>query len=77
MTESGQLDVVALLREHASTADDGLTSLETALNLQIDANPNDKLLMEMLDVVTDAEESLKELQDLLDTMERRDLEEVP
>lgn len=76
MTESGQLDVVDVLRQHTNSAEDSLASLEGALNPQIDANPNDKLLMEMLDVVTDAAESLKELQDLLTTMEQRDQAEV-
>jgi hypothetical protein len=31
----------------------------------------------MLDLVTDAQESLGELRDLLTTMQRRDLEEIP
>jgi hypothetical protein len=77
MVESGQLDLVALLSEHQNTAENALSALEDALNPQIDANPNDKLLMEMLDVVTDARESLVELRELLDTMERRDEREVP
>jgi hypothetical protein len=77
MTESGQLDLVALLSEYEDTASTALTALEDALNPQIDANPDDKLLMEMLDVVTDAQESLGELRDLLTTMQRRDLEEIP
>jgi hypothetical protein len=77
MDESGQLDLVALLSEQQDTAENALSALEDALNLQIDANPNDKLLMEMLDVVTDARESLVELRELLDTMERRDEREVP
>lgn len=75
MTESGQLDLVALLSDHASNADNALTALEDALNPQIDANPNDKLLMEMLDVVSDAQESVQELRDLLQRMEQRDLAE--
>jgi len=53
MVESDQLDLVALLSEHQNTAENALSALEDALNPQIDANPNDKLLMEMLDVVTD------------------------
>ena len=73
-TESGQLDVIALLREHADTAQSGLGALEDALNPQIDANPNDKLLLEILDLATDAQESLTALFELLDTMERRDQE---
>ena len=77
MVESDQLDLVALLSEQQSTAESALSALEDALNPQIDANPNDKLLMEMLDVVTDAQESLAELRELLDTMERRDEREVP
>ncbi|MBV9282129.1 MAG: hypothetical protein JOZ41_18775 [Chloroflexi bacterium] len=77
MTESGQLDLVDLLREHQTTAENGLNALVDALNPQIDANPNDKLLMEMLDVVTDAQESLAELAELLDTMQQRDEEELP
>lgn len=77
MTESGQLDLVDLLSEHENTATNALTALEDALNPQIDANPNDKLLMEMLDVVTDAQESLTELRDLLDTMRTRDEAEIP
>jgi hypothetical protein len=77
MVESGQLDLVALLSEHQNAAENALSALEDALNPQIDANPNDKLLMEMLDVVTDARESLAELRELLDTMERRDEREVP
>ena len=74
--DSGQLDLVDALREQADTADTALSGLEDLLNPAIDANPNDKLLMEMLDVVTDAEESLGELRDLLDTMQRRDEEEM-
>jgi hypothetical protein len=77
MTESGQLDLIDLLREHQTTAENGLNALVDALNPQIDANPNDKLLMEMLDVVTDAQESLAELAELLDTMQQRDEEEIP
>ena len=77
MVESGQLDLVALLSEHQNAAENALSALEDALNPQIDANPNDKLLMEMLDVVTDARESLAELRELLDTVERRDEREVP
>lgn len=77
MTESDQLDLVELLWEHERRAEEGLTALEDALNPQIDANPNDKLLMEMLDVVTDAQESLQVLRDLLQTMQTRDEEEIP
>ncbi|HEX8917720.1 MAG TPA: hypothetical protein VF898_04415 [Chloroflexota bacterium] len=74
MNSSGQLDVVDLLREQQVTADDALASIEDQLNVQIDANPDDKLLMEMLDIVSDARESLMELRDLFDTVERRDQE---
>src|SRR5579859_251766 len=74
MNSSGQLDVVDLLREQQVAADDALTSIEDQLNIQIDANPDDKLLMEMLDVLSDTRESLMELRDLLDTMQRRDEE---
>jgi phage I-like protein len=77
MSESDQLELVALLSEHAGMAEDGLSALDEALNPEIDANPNDKLLMEMLDVVSDAQESLRALRDLLQTMEQRDLEEIP
>ena len=74
MNSSGQLDVVDLLRDQQTTADDALTAIEDQLNVQIDSNPDDKLLMEMLDVLSDARESLMEVRDLLDTMQRRDEE---
>lgn len=77
MTDSGQLDLVEVLRDQADAATDTLTNLEETLNPQIDANPNDKLLMEMLGVVSDARESLDELRELLGTMETRDREELP
>ena len=77
MNDSGQLDLVALLRDHLARAEDALVNMEDDLNPQIDANPDDKLLMEVLDVASDARESLRELSDLLDTMERRDQEELP
>jgi hypothetical protein len=77
MSESDQLDLVALLSEHADMAEEGLSALDDALNPAIDANPNDKLLMEMLDLVSDAQESLRGVRDLLQTMEQRDLEEIP
>lgn len=77
MTESGQLDLVDVLAEYLETADSSLTALSDTLNPQIDANPDDKLLMEMLDVVTDAQESLATVRDLLQTMARRDQEEAP
>lgn len=76
MDDSGQLDLVDLLREHADNAQASLTNVEDALNPEIDANPDDKLLMEMLDVVTDAQEALREFRDLLDTMQQRDEEEL-
>ena len=76
MDDSGQLDLVDLLREHADNAQASLTKVEDALNPEIDANPDDKLLMEMLDVVTDAQEALREFRDLLDTMQQRDEEEL-
>jgi hypothetical protein len=72
---SGQLDLVEQLTEQAGRAEDILSDLGGSLNLEIDANPKDKLLMEMLDVVSDAQESLAELRELLLTMERRDREE--
>jgi hypothetical protein len=77
MTDSGQLDLVALLMDQASGADSSLTDLEETLSAQIDANPNDKLLMETFDLVTDARQSLQTARDLLVTMERRDIEELP
>lgn len=77
MNQSDQLDLVAILSEHASAAESGLSGIEDALNPAIDANPNDKLLMEMLNYVTDAQESLSELRELLQVMEQRDLEQVP
>lgn len=76
MNQSDQLDLVALLSEHTTTAEQGLSAVEDALNPAIDANPNDKLLMEMLDVVSDAQESLTSLRALLQTMEQRDLEDT-
>jgi hypothetical protein len=75
MNESGQLDLADLLSDQTARVEDGLTDLEDTLNPQIDANPNDKLLMEMLDVVTDARESIQELRDLLQTMQERDQNE--
>lgn len=75
MTESGQLDLVAILADQLNVAETSLIELDGTLNPQIDANPNDKLLMEMLDVLSDARESLAVLRDLLTTMETRDEEE--
>jgi hypothetical protein len=72
VTESGQLEVVALLREQVAAAQDRIVDIEGTLNPQIDANPNDTLLMEMLDYVSDARDALSDLGDLLDTMQRRD-----
>jgi len=76
VTESGQLDLVDVLTEYLDTADSSLAALSETLNPQIDANPNDKLLMEMLDVATDAQESIGALRDLLQTMAHRDEEEL-
>ena len=77
VTESGQLDLVDVLNDQLRPVEDGIANIETTLGPQIDANPNDKLLMEMLDVVTDARESIEELRDLLQTMQSRDLSELP
>jgi hypothetical protein len=77
MTDSGQLDLVALLMDQGAGADSTLTDLEETLSAQIDANPNDKLLMDMFDYITDARQSLRSARDLLVTMERRDIEELP
>jgi hypothetical protein len=77
MNQSDQLDLVALLSEHTSAAENALTALETALSPQIDANSEDKLLLDMLDYVTDAQESLKAVRDSLQIMEQRDLKEIP
>jgi hypothetical protein len=77
VTESGQLDLVDALSDQLRPVEDGIANIESTLNPQIDANPNDKLLMEMLDVVTDARESIQELRDLLQTMRDRDLSENP
>jgi hypothetical protein len=77
MTESGQLDLVEVLWDQERRAEDALLTLEQTLNPQIDANPDDKLLMEMLDMVTDAQESLQEFRDLLQTMQERDEAEIP
>src|SRR5579864_2454493 len=71
-TESGQLDLVALLREQAASALNQIESIEEALNPQIDANPEDRLLMEMLASLTDARDSLQDVADLLETMQTRD-----
>lgn len=73
--ESGQLDLVEILGDQLRPIEDGITEIETVLSPQIDANPNDKLLLEMLDVVTDARESLEEFRELLNTMESRDRSE--
>lgn len=72
INESGQLDVVALVREEVGAADSALVDIEDTLNPQIDANPNDTLLMEMLVHVSDARESVDAIRDLLGTIERRD-----
>jgi hypothetical protein len=72
-TESGQLDLVALLRDQVTAAQDRIVDIEETLNPQIDANPDDKLLMEMLDYVSDARDALSDLTDLLNTMQQRDL----
>jgi hypothetical protein len=72
VAESGQLDLVDLLSDQLRPIEDGIADIETTLNPQIDANPNDKLLMEMLDVVTDARESIEELRGLVQTMRKRD-----
>lgn len=77
MTESGQLDLVDVLEEQRARAESAIITLEETLNPQLDANPNDTILMEMFDVVTDAAESLRELQDLLTTMRNRDESELP
>jgi hypothetical protein len=77
VTESGQLDLVDVLSDELRPVEDGIANIETLLNPQIDANPNDKLLMEMLDVVTDARESVEELRELLQTMRQRDESELP
>ncbi len=72
MDDSGQLDLAAILYEQARTAEGALQALQETLNPQIDANPNDKLMMEMLDVATDAQESLTDLRELIETMRQRD-----
>lgn len=77
MTESGQLDLVGVLSDYANAVDGGLNDLQDALSPAIDANPNDKLLMDMLGAVAGAQESLKILRDLLTMMEQRDLSELP
>jgi signal transduction histidine kinase len=77
MTESGQLDLVDVLDEQVAGAYETVVTIAEMLNPQIDANPNDKLLMEMFDVATDAQESLDDLRTLLQTMRKRDLAELP
>jgi len=69
---AAQLDVVDLLEEQCTRAQNAVVDLEGSLNPQIDANPEDKLLMEMLDLITDAGELLQDLRDLLTTMRQRD-----
>lgn len=76
MTDSGQLDVVDLLWTQQNGAEDALASLEGTLSEQIDANPEDKLLMDMFDLVTDARQSLQQFRDLLQTMQNRDESET-
>lgn len=72
MDDSGQPALAAILYEQARTAEGSLEALQETLNPQIDANPNDKLMMEMLDVATDAQESLADLRELIETMRQRD-----
>src|SRR5207248_7737612 len=76
VTESGQLDLVDMLRENVDAADDRLTSVVDALTVEIDANPEDKLLMEALDVASDAQEDIQALRELLATIRKRDLKEA-
>lgn len=76
MTDSGQLDVVDLLWTQQNAAEDALGTLEATLSEQIDSNPNDKLLMDMFDLVTDSRQSLRSARDLLQTMQNRDESEL-
>lgn len=77
MNQSDQLDVVAVLSNQATAAENALDALESALGPQIDANTEDKLLLDMLDYVTDAHESLEAVRDALQVMKQRDLGEIP
>ncbi len=72
MTESGQLDLVDTLSEQLTAVEDGMAGIEGTLSPEIDANPDDRLLMEMLDVLTDAQEAIGDFRDMLETMRRRD-----
>jgi hypothetical protein len=77
MNQSDQLDLLALLSEQTSVAEGGLSTIQDLVNPAIDANPNDNLLMDVLGYVGDAQEALAGLRDLLQTMEQRDLQEIP
>lgn len=77
MNQSDQLDVVAVLSNQATAAENALDALESALGPQIDANTEDKLLLDMLDYVTDTHESLEAVRDALQVMKQRDLGEIP
>jgi hypothetical protein len=77
MNQSDQLDLLALLSEQTSVAEVGLSAIQDLVNPAIDANPNDNLLMDVLGYVGDAQEALAGLRDLLQTMEQRDLQEIP
>jgi hypothetical protein len=73
--DSGQLDLVDVLSDQLDRAEGGLDTFEETLNPQIDANPEDKLLMEMLDAITDARESVSDVRELLEDMRKRDLQD--
>jgi hypothetical protein len=77
MWTSDQLGLVATLWEQENLAETALSAVEDMLSKAIDANPNDKLLLEMLNQVADAQRSVAVLRKLLETMERRDKEELP
>jgi hypothetical protein len=77
MAEIGQLDLVDVLSEQEAQAEEGAVAMDEMLSQSIDANPNDKLLMEMFNRVTDAEQSLKAVRDLLEIMRQRDEAELP
>lgn len=74
MTESGQLDLVDALGDQLDTMDAGLNGFEDLVNPAIDENPEDKLLMELLDHVSDVRQSLEAVRELLQTIDQRDRE---
>ncbi len=61
-------DWIGALREQTLLMTGALDTSTDVLNVQMDINPDERILLELLDGVTDARECLQDVLDLLDEL---------